>query len=245
MITGGRRLLETSRITNLVSLHPCSSHSLFDYLENTEMQAEQALRLLVNYDAHAALLRRLLLKAAAIMPEQAVGYVIENVRNEYGNGDWQKSHGLQVRDLIETLERKYSLFDLSVSVDSIESGVRLYMKEVVRYYSPTADSPKQLYKPAIVAGAITATEVMALKEFESMHEAFARFNLADHIWFDHVLVESEHKEEALALAEYFLDRSADAVEYGLVGVLDLNIHLYDGLYAACRSEGEKFVEQSR
>jgi hypothetical protein len=64
--------------------------------------------------------------------------------------------------------------------------------------------------------------------------AFAKLDLAHHIWFHHVTIEAEHSDESLALALHFLHNN-DAwqeVEYGMLGVLDANVSLYDGLLAA-------------
>ena len=49
----------------------------------------------------------------------------------------------------------------------------------------------------------------------------------------HVRVEEEHSGDSIALALYFLTRnhSFEAVEFGLTGVLNANMHLYDGLLA--------------
>src|SRR5581483_9422771 len=87
-------------LTELASSHPCRQHPLFAHLRTRTLSKEQAVSLLVNYDAHATLLRRLLLKAAAFMPEPAVGFILENVRNEYGNGDYRLCHQGQLRSII-------------------------------------------------------------------------------------------------------------------------------------------------
>ncbi|HNN64060.1 MAG TPA: hypothetical protein PKH78_13505, partial [Candidatus Obscuribacter sp.] len=74
----------------IVAEHPCFKHEMFDRLSSLaktgSLSLKQVASLLKNYDAHASHLRRLLLKAATIMPEEAVGFILENVRNEYGNG---------------------------------------------------------------------------------------------------------------------------------------------------------------
>ncbi|MCA9805822.1 MAG: iron-containing redox enzyme family protein, partial [Cyanobacteria bacterium HKST-UBA02] len=208
-------------------------HRLFEHLRSKPLSPEQLVRLLVNYGAHASLLRRLLLRAAAAMPEKAVGFVLENVRNEYGNGEWSRSHGLQVIDLIAILRERFAIPESRCS--GIENGVRLYMRSVVACYIP--DSPSGLYRPAITAGAITATEIMALEEFAAMQKAFARFGLDEHVWFDHVVVEAEHRDESLALVQYFLPEHQTSVEHGLAGVLEANVNLYDGLLASIENEG--------
>ena len=82
----------------------------------------------------------------------------------------------------------------------------------------------------MAAGGITATELMAVIEFKTMQQAFIPHQKDDHIWFNHVTVECEHSEESMALAVYFMRRGAqESVEIGLKGVLDANMHLYDGL----------------
>src|SRR5437016_2291594 len=77
----------TVDLRGLAQSHLCWSHPLFARLEGARLTTEQCAALLRNYDEHAGALRRLLLKAATIMPEEAVTYVLENVRNEYGNGN--------------------------------------------------------------------------------------------------------------------------------------------------------------
>lgn len=226
-------------LQNLAFSHACASHNLFHRLNKADKQPispTQAVALLVNYDAHAGLLRRLLLKAAAYMPEAAVGYVLENVRNEYGNGDYSLCHQGQLRDVIERVKR---LGNLNGKTDDIpvRKGVKSYIRYVVDYYHPHADHleiPQGMYGPAISAGAITATELMALEEFKAMQVAFKNFELDYHPWFDHVNVECDHGEESLALAQHFIENydAKASVEYGFNKTLEANVHLYDGLLEA-------------
>lgn len=211
--------------------HPCSSHPLFEYLDRTKLNHQQVCAFLANYDAHASLLRRLLLKAATIMPEEAVGYILENVRNEYGNGNPDHRHQLQLHDLA---------FRAGITAEelqnaSLEAGVKKYMELVPQFYFPEKPALEPyLMFPAISAGAITATEILAIEEFRHMQKSFAFLGLHQHIWFDHVTVEVEHSEDSVALAVFFADteNGVESVLEGLEGVLDANIHLYDGLLAA-------------
>jgi len=221
--------------------HAAFKHPLFQALQTTKLTAPAAGRILKNYDAHASHLRRLLLKAATIMPESAVGFILENVRNEYGNGVDSGRHQLQLQDLAGKAgnsREDYRQF-------AIEEGVRQFIKIVTPYYFPLQISAPNydcalseriapLCKAAIAAGAITATELMAVEEFKALQIAFSHFDLQDHIWFDHVQVEAEHSGESIALALYFLENplNFDAVEFGLLSVLEANIHLYDGLLQA-------------
>jgi hypothetical protein len=218
--------------------HPASNHALFDRLQQGDLTKEGAGALLRNYDAHASHLRRLLLKAATIMPEEAVGHILENVRNEYGNGNARDRHQLQLQDLawsIGTSESDYNRF-------AIKPGIRAFIKDVTAYYYPLArqnGSPpyfgrKIRSRAAVAAGAITATELLALEEFKCLQKAFKCFGQEHHIWFDHVAIECEHLEDSVSLALYFLttDNTLEAdVLIGLKGVLDATIHLYDGLLA--------------
>lgn len=236
---GGASTGVSSHIKDLVSRHPCAGHALFSYLRTESLSAPQAVALLVNYDAHASLLRRLLLKAATIMPEPAVGFVLENVRNEYGNGDYSLCHQRQLRDLIARLQlnggRSYG--DITIA-----DGVRQYMLNIGRFYCPTAAERSRVPKlhggnAAIAAGAITATELMAVEEFKAMQTAFRVFGLAEHPWFDHVSIECDHGKQSLALAEYFL-RNCDAnaaIHHGFTSTLETNQFLYDGLLQALTS----------
>lgn len=219
-------------INNIVAAHSACNHPLFALLESAPLKPRQAARLLKNYDAHASQLRRLLLKTATIMPEEAVGLILENVRNEYGNGKVEDRHQLQLQSLA---------WELDISRDeyknfAVVAEVRRFIKDVTPFYYPLpphmASAPGK-YRAAIAAGAVTATEIMAVQEFKSLQIAFRQFGLADHIWFDHVQVECEHSDESLALALFFIAREdLVSVEYGLKGVLDANLHLYDGLLAA-------------
>lgn len=216
------------RLLALAAEHPCSRHPLFEALENTKLTIRQAGRLLKNYDAHASVLRRLLLKAATFMPEAAVGYVLENVRNEYGNGDYSKNHQFQLQDV--AWRTGVSKHDYAVI--PVESGIKRFITEATFYYSPGCGSlPEGMMKAAVAAGAITATEILAIKEFRQLQHAFRAFELEHHIWFHHVAIEEEHTDESLALALYFIEHhhADDSVEYGLRGVLDANMFLYDGL----------------
>jgi len=136
------------------------------------------------------------------------------------------------------------LFDLAASAGvsteelqqaPIEPGVQEYMKLVPQFYFPQFQHENtNSMAPAISAGAITATEILAIEEFRHMQKSFAHLGLAHHIWFDHVTVEVEHSDESVALAVFFSD-TQDGVESVLTGlgrVLDANVHLYDGLLAA-------------
>jgi len=220
------KITKASYLRDLAKNHAASRHP---FLQGPRLSARQAINLLFNYDAHASLLRRLLLNAAGKMPEPAVGFILENVRNEYGNGNYDHCHQGQLRDLMF----KLAMLAPGVHPDRISSGVRAYMKAVVEFYDPTnaETNDNGFYLPAVIAGAISATEIMALDEFRSLFQTFHDFKLQKHIWFDHVTVEAEHTDEALALAEYFLASASakKAVEYGFNGVLDANCHLYDGL----------------
>ena len=214
--------------------HPCARHPLFEYLDATKLNHEQICRFLANYDAHASLLRRLLLKAATIMPEEAVGYILENVRNEYGNGNPDHRHQLQLFDL--AIRTGVSVEELAAA--PLEPGVKRYMDLVPNYYFPeNTGLDAVLLFPAISAGAITATELLAIEEFRHMQMSFAHHGLEKHIWFDHVTVEVEHSEESVALAVFFADteNGVESVLEGLESVLDANVHLYDGLLAAACS----------
>lgn len=219
------------RLLSYAHNHRCAAHSFFESLARITLTAERAAGLLKNYDAHASHLRRLLLKATTIMPETAVGYVLENVRNEYGNGDPNRRHQLQLRDLALASGVTEELW----TTTPIQAGVRRYIRDVSSFYYPfKTDLPPHFCRPAISAGAITATEVMAIAEFSVMQQAFTQLSLHHHIWFDHVTTEAEHTHESLALALHFVDAfdAATSVMYGLEAVLNLNCHLYDGFCAA-------------
>lgn len=238
-----------SYLKDLAFSHQCASHALFARLNDAErnpISARQAVALLVNYDAHAGLLRRLLLKAAAFMPEAAVGFILENVRNEYGNGDYSLCHQGQLRDVIERVKQIGKLHGFNEP--PLQKGVKTYIREVVDYYHPhgqNVEIKSGMYGPAITAGAVTATELMALEEFKSMQVAFRQFELDYHPWFDHVNVECDHGEESLALAEYFIENhnAAHAVEYGFNKTLEANLSLYDGLLEAINASEEDAVSQ--
>ncbi len=186
--------------------------------------------MLRNYDAHAAVLRRLLLKAATLMPEAAVGYILENVRNEYGNGDYSKAHQWQLKNLASLA----GVSDDHFNNAKIEAGTKKFIQQATKYYDPRPASSAGFMRAAVSAGAITATEILALEEFKALQVAFRQFNLEHHIWFDHVNVEAEHTNESIRLAEYFIEKhnARKAVEHGLYGVLEANISLYDGLLNA-------------
>ena len=211
--------------------HPCSRHPLFDYLDRTKLNHPQICGFLANYDAHASLLRRLLLKAATIMPEEAVGYILENVRNEYGNGNPDHRHQLQLHDL--AIRAGVNVEEMQNT--PLEAGVKKYMDLVPNYYFPeSSGADAYTIFPAFSAGAITATEILAIEEFRHMQKSFAFLGLDQHIWFDHVTVEVEHSEDSVALAVFFADTEdgVESVFEGLESVLDANVHLYDGLLAA-------------
>lgn len=218
-------------LLDIASNHKCASHPLFSALEQVSITSLKAAALLRNYDAHAGVLRRLLLKAASIMPEDAACYVLENVRNEYGNGDPAKRHELQLLDLA----KQAGVTEEQFRGARIQPAVKRFIRSVVPLYYPVKGStPVGLSRPAIASGAITATEILAVQEFKSMQKAFAKMGLASHIWFDHVTVECSHTDDSLALTAYFVQKKGayDAVEFGLRGVLDANQDLYDGLLTA-------------
>lgn len=221
-------------ILEIAARHPCSHHELFSALERVCLSVSAAGKLLANYDAHASVLRRLLLRAATIMPEPAVGFILENVRNEYGNGTYHRNHQAQLRDLAA----KVGVCSTQFESFRPEDGVRTFIKQATQYYFPRAGScPQKLYKPAVAAGAITATELLAIREFVFLQKAFKALGQEHHIWFNHVSIEEEHSGESLALALYFQEsnQAVESVVYGLTGVLDANLHLYDGLLNAISS----------
>lgn len=211
--------------------HPCSHHPLFSYLREQLLNRQQIAGLLKNYDAHASALRRLLLRAATLMPEEAVGYILENVRNEYGNGNPAHRHQLQIWDLAQQV----GVTAMDFQQAKIEPEIRLYIRQVTSLYYPCRQWwTKPHLRPAIAGGAIAATELLALVEFAALHKAFAAIGHGQHIWFNHLYVEAEHSDESLDLAVYFIDKFAalSEVEFGLKGVLQSNLHLYDGLLAS-------------
>lgn len=218
------------RIKELALNHACAKHPLFDYLRTETLSVMQVAALLRNYDAHAAVLRRLLLKAAALMPEAAVGFILENVRNEYGNGDYSKAHQWQLKDLAI----QAGVTDDAFRQAKIEAGTKKFIQIATRFYDPKPSTAAGHLRAAVSAGAITATEILALEEFKALQVAFSQFDLQNHIWFDHVNVEAEHTDESIQLAEYFIAKhnATNAVEYGLRGVLDGNVWLYDGLLSS-------------
>lgn len=213
--------------------HPCYNHPLFARLTDRSrpIDLSAACRLLKNYDAHASHLRRLLLKAAAIMPEKAVGYILENVRNEYGNGHPDGRHQLQLQDLAW----QSGITPADYRRARVTRGIQRFIKDVTPFYNPLAfrQFDRAGSRQAISAGAITATEILAIEEFKALQTAFEAFSMEHHIWFDHVTVECEHSGESIALAVYFSRLGhRDSVLKGLTGVLDANCHLYDGLLSA-------------
>lgn len=216
-------------LDDIVRSHACFAHPLFEHLENCQLDRVKVAALLRNYDAHAGVLRRLLLKAAAFMPETAVGYILENVRNEYGNGVPAHRHELQLRDLAGACGVTARQFRQV----RIQPGVRAYIRAATILYAGTAPD-RSFYRPAVAAGAITGTEIMALQEFRAMQRAFAPLGLENHVWFDHVNVEADHTSESLALADHFIDQydAREAVLYGLTEILNANSFLYDGLLMA-------------
>lgn len=211
--------------------HPCASHPFFQTVEQAQLSANNSARLLRNYDAHASALRRLLLKAATLMPEPAVGFILENVRNEYGNGSYENNHQFQLLDVAIAAGATTQM----LSAVKIQPGIKTFIKEASSFYYPrAAGKPRHFLTAAVAAGAITATEILAINEFRSLQIAFTPLGLTNHVWFDHVAIEAEHTDESLALALYFIEhhQAADAVLFGLTGVLDANIHLYDGLLSS-------------
>lgn len=221
----------TSPLLELARTHECARHEIFDALRTRTLTIEQAALLLRNYDAHASVLRRLLLKAATLMPEPAVGFILENVRNEYGNGNYAENHQNQLQDIVWQLgvpRKEY--FALPVL-----APIKRFISEATSYYFPPCGSlPRGLNRAAVAAGAVTATEVLAIEEFRALQQAFSQFGLQHHIWFHHVMIEEEHSDESIALALHFIEnhKASAAVEYGMKGVLGANVHLYDGLLQA-------------
>lgn len=234
-MTSSTTLLSCSQrsIKDIALRHTCASHPLFSCLAEHELNVLQVAALLRNYDAHASVLRRLLLKAVTLMPEAAVGFILENVRNEYGNGRPEDAHQLQLLDLARHAGVRQDLF----SSQPIQSGVKQYIKEATKYYFPRGKLYGGMNRAAIAAGAITATEILALEEFKAMQVAFARLGLQDHIWFDHVKVEAEHTDESIQLAVFFMENygAHESVQFGLSGLLSANVMLYDGLLSAIRT----------
>ncbi len=234
MLSAAQRSLKSNANSDLsltlrqfAGAHRAFDHPLFRALESVQFSPAAAGHLLKNYDAHASHLRRLLLKSATIMPESAVAFILENVRNEYGNGVNSDRHQLQLQSVALQAGNSASAY----RAFTVEKGVKSFIKEVTPFYYPLKLATS-LSKAAIAAGAITATELMAVEEFKALQIAFKQFGLQDHIWFDHVMVEQEHSDDSIALALYFLERGHfDAVEFGLSSVLDANMHLYDGLLA--------------
>lgn len=224
-------LLETARN------HACARHDFFEVVRSVKLTPSRAGALLRNYDAHASVLRRLLLKAASIMPELAVGFVLENVRTEFGSGNVDDRHQLQLIDV--ALQTGISLQEFEAY--PVQPGIKRFIKAATPFYYPMQKSHKAKFgkhnRAAISAGAITATEILAIEEFKALQIAFEQFNLQHHIWFDHVTVEVDHTEESLALATYFMQdkrNHTEAVLLGLNGVLDANMALYDGLLESLR-----------
>lgn len=210
--------------------HECARHPLFQALQHRSLQKHQVAGLLRNYDAHASVLRRLLLKAATIMPESAVGYVLENVRNEYGNGDYAGNHQAQLQDVAW----QSGVTKAGYKAAKVQPAIKAFIKEVGHYYTGTGcQTQPGLLRAAIAAGAITATELLAVQEFRALQIAFSRFGLEHHIWFHHVTIEADHSDESLALALHFIEKhhASNSVVYGMNGVLRANISLYDGLLA--------------
>jgi len=219
------------RLLTLANAHRCATHPLFAALDSRQLTVDQAGSLLKNYDAHASVLRRLLLKVAAFMPEPAVGFVLENVRNEYGNGDYSCNHQWQLQDVAW----KVGVSPLRYREIPVEPSIKRFISQAASFYAPPCGSvPKGMQKAAIAAGAITATEILAITEFRHLQIAFKNFGLENHIWFRHVTIEEEHTDDSLALALYFITNhgSLPSIEYGMRGVLNANIHLYEGLLAS-------------
>lgn len=214
--------------------HPCANHRLFDYLRREKFDIKAAGALLRNYDAHASVLRRLLLKTAGIMPEAAATFILENVRTEYGAGDPQARHQLQLLDL----SHKIGIGDQVFKKFRIEDGIKKFIKNVCPLYYPIKNkNPNKYCNAAVAAGAITATEILAIAEFSAAQIYFSQAGLAHHIWFDHVYIEVDHAEESQALARYFIEiGKMDDLMYGFNSLLDTNIHLYDGLLAALSNQ---------
>jgi Iron-containing redox enzyme len=226
--------LQDRMLRQYVLKHPAASHPLFERLNSGYLTQTQAGSLLRNYDAHASHLRRLLLKAATIMPEKAVGYILENVRNEYGNGRADDRHQLQLQDLAW----QTGISPQAYNKYAIKPGIKTFIKDVTAYYYPLGNfggNARQFKsRAAVAAGAITATELLALEEFKSLQKAFIAFDQQHHIWFNHVTIECEHLEDSVSLALYFLEENSALeadVLFGLTGVLDATVHLYDGLLA--------------
>ena len=228
---------KVGHLKSLILEHPCANHEWFKLMEETQIRPEKLVRFLINYDVHATLLRRLLLKAACIMPEPAVGYILENVRTEYGSGDYKKAHQLQLLDLLKTLAIKFNI-QVEGEVKKVSEGVRQYLNEIPAFYIPdeeSTDGVNTFEAQAISAGAIGATELLAMKEFSSMKRAFDVYSLGDHIWFDHVRHEKEHAEDSFDLIKYFLqldESNTESIELGIGGVLMCNTSLYDGFLEA-------------
>lgn len=219
------------QLKRLILEHPIIEHDWFKILHEERVDPERLIKLLFNYDAHAALLRRLLLKACVLMPEGAVGFVLENVRTEYGSGDYSKAHHFQILDLIKKLGETCKV-DTDDSLKEISQGVHQYMLEVPSFFSPEELEPEEgMYAPCVSAGAILATEVLAELEFKALQHAFKPFGLHEHIWFNHLTVEKEHADESFNLALYFLnedDRCMESLEFGIGGILMCNSSLYNG-----------------
>jgi pyrroloquinoline quinone (PQQ) biosynthesis protein C len=244
---GGNKTLYAQELRSIAERHPCWQHPFFAYLESGNVRAAQLASLLKNYDAHAGLLRRLLLQAASIMPEEAAGFVLENIRNEYGNGNSDHRHQLQLLDVAAKIGASQEQLDTI----PLAKGVLQYIATIPAYYAPSQSfnvlnsqdmlqagtlnfAEDNINAAAFSAGAITATEIMAINEFKSMQKTFAQFGLENHIWFNHVTVEVEHSDESIDLAYYFVAKHNKETQVlnGFTKVLDANIHLYEGFLSS-------------
>lgn len=162
------------------------------------------------------------------MPDPAVNFVLENVRNEYGNGNYQNNHQNQLLDLAWKAGISQEMFYSS----PIKNGTKRFILEAPKYYFPSSKAKNEIQRGAMSAGAITATELLALEEFKALHVAFSRIGQADHIWFHHVTIEDDHSTESIALINFFNSSGEENINYverGLVGILDATVLLYDGL----------------
>ncbi len=226
--------LPAKELSAMAQRHECWNHPIFEALSTVSLTRSQVAGILRNYDAHAGVLRRLLLYAATRMPEPAVGFILENVRNEYGNGDYAGNHQAQLRDLAAQCGVALDQFMQA----KVCAGVSYFCQQVPTYYRPTgSDCQSRWYQPAVIAGAITATEILAMREFQFLHAAFSRLGFGHHIWFHHLTLEQEHSDESLSLANYFIEkhRAVNSVHHGLAGVLDCTTRLYDGFLEALHS----------
>ncbi len=199
------------------------NHEFLRRLSNKELDKNQVKKFALDYNFYCQCFPQLLGYAAGKIKEDKIRMpIIENLWEEHGEGDFQKSHRQLFLNFMKSLE---------ISGEEIEkSKPTKATKKYITELLSICENGDALDVLALVG---PGTEYFASKEFEVIYKGLQNYHFSDNLdlsfWSIHIEVDDHHYSDMLKSIEPLLVTDSDKkrVEQISLKTIELEIFFWD------------------